>query len=134
MAGSPRPSPPHQRWVVPFVIALTASALVLVLGLFTPYHLSTTELEVASSSSAATTFVVSSPSYVTVHVAHRGTMTMEYQIDGPGGMSQMGSMMSGGGGTYSFLTWGGEFHCQVAMLAGGYGMTPVWVNVTWGLF
>ena len=60
-------------------------------------------------------------------------MPMMYWMEGPGGGMMFDHHGMMGGDSYSFWSNGGSFECWAGYEGGGQGMTPVWVNATWGL-
>jgi hypothetical protein len=123
--------PRHRRlWVVTVVVVVVAVALLAAIAV--PVHAQSKLLTVAPGTSAYVEFQVPPASWVTVHFSHAGGMPMTYWMDGPGGMmfTHRGMMQ---GDAYSFGTWGGSVRCYAAYDGPASGMSPVWVNATWGL-
>lgn len=110
-------------------------AVGLIASVFAPFHSTALELKLLPGSAAAANFSVPQSSWVTVHIEHRGSMSMTYWMDGPtgGAMFDHRGMMGQDAYSYSFGTWGGPFQCWAEYGGNGSVMTTVWVNVTWGL-
>jgi len=121
-----------RRLLVVLVVVVIVGAGLLA-ALFVPYNSESKEIQVTSSSGTSTTLSLPDAAWVTVHFEHPGPMAMAYWMNGPGGsmMFHHGGMM--GGDSYSFWSNGGDFQCGAGYEETGQGMTPVWVNATWGL-
>ncbi len=123
--------PTHRRaFAVMVVVAVVAVAGLAAVAL--PVHAQSTLLSVAPGSSAYVAFRVPAATWVTGHFSPAGAGPMTYWMVGPGGMmfNHRGMMA---GDAYSFGTWGGSFRCYAEYDGPGSGMSPVWVNATWGL-
>lgn len=128
-----RPRPRKRRWWLVITVVLVVAVAGVLGAIFLPVHSESQVIEVTSTSGSGATFALPSSSWVTVHFAHPGPMAMTYWMNGPGGgmMFHHPGMMSGD--SYSFWSGGGSYQCWAGYAGAGPGMTPVWVNVTWGM-
>lgn len=117
-------------WVLPVVLSVAATGL---LGaVLVPVHSESQEVLVRPASLVSTTFSVPQVAWVTVSFSHPGPTAVMYGMDGPSGttFTHRGSLTAD---SYSFGTWGGTFHCWVEYEVAASQVSPIWVNVTWGL-
>ncbi len=133
MEPSLRPSKPH-RWITWILVVVVVAVVAMLALMLLPLRTEARQLSVTPGASAVTVFSLPGPSWVTVHFDRHGTAGMRYWMDGPSGMmfnrSMMAGGMMGGSDSYSFWTWGGDFRCGAAFSGPGFGMMPVWVNMT----
>ena len=105
----------------------------LLAAIFIPVNSESKQIQVTSVSGSSTTLSLPSSTWVTIRFSHDGSMPMMYWMEGPGGGMMFDHHGMMGGDSYSFWSNGGSFECWAGYEGGGQGMTPVWVNATWGL-
>jgi uncharacterized membrane protein len=121
------------RWLLIAVVVLGVVIAGLLAAIFVPYNSESKEIQVSSSDASSATFSLPQAAWVTVHFAHHGMMAMMYWMNGPGGGMMFNHRGMMGGDSYSFWSGGGSFQCWAGYDGAGQGVTPVWVNATWGL-
>ena len=130
---APRSKPKRRRgWLVVVVVVVVAIAGLLT-ALFVPVHSESQEIQVTSASGSSASLSLPSSTWVTVHFNHAGSMSMSYWMNSPGGGMMFNHQGMMGGDSYSFWSSGGSYRCWAGYSGMGQGMTPVWVNATWGL-
>ena len=133
-AGTSVPPKPKRRRLLLLVVVVAIVAVAgLLAAIFVPINSESKEIQFTSANSASATLSLPQSAWVTVHFDHHGSTSMSYWMDGAGGGGMMfnhGGMM--GGDSYSFWSNGGDYICWASYSGGGPGMTPVWVNATWG--
>ena len=128
------PQKPKRRrfWFV-IVVVLVVVVAGLLAAIFVPVHSESKQIEVSSTTGSSATLSLPQSAWVTIHFAHPGNMPMMYWMNEPGGGMMFNHRGMMGGDSYSFWSSGGSYQCWAGFEGGGYGMTPVWVNATWGL-
>jgi uncharacterized membrane protein len=134
-AGTTPPAKPKRRRRLLVIIVVVVVAVAgLVAAIFVPVNSESKEIQFTTANSASATLSLPQSAWVTVHFDHHGSTPMSYWMDGAGGGGMMFNhqgMM--GGDSYSFWSNGGDYMCWASYGGGAPGMSPVWVNATWGL-
>ncbi|HYA70752.1 MAG TPA: hypothetical protein VEH28_05225 [Thermoplasmata archaeon] len=114
------------------VVAVVAVAGLLA-AVLVPVNSESKEIQLTSSSGASATLSLPQSAWVTVHFSHSGNMPMMYSMNGPGGGMMFNHHGMMGADTYSFWSNGGNYQCWAGYEGQWRGMSPVWVNATWGV-
>ena len=130
-SGGERPR--KRRWWLVITVVLVVAVAGVLAAIFIPVHSSSQVIQVTSTSGSSATLSLPASSWVTLHFDHPGTMAMRYWMNGPGGGMMFNHQGMMNGDTYSFWSGGGNFQCWAGYAISGSGVTPVWVNATWGM-
>ena len=125
--------PRKHRLLLIIVVVIVVAVAGLLAAILVPVHSESREIQVTSASGSSATLSLPSSAWVTIHFSHYGSMPMMYWMEGPGGGMMFNHHGMMGGDSYSFWSSGGSFECWAGYQGSGAGMTPVWVNATWGL-
>ena len=129
----PARRPTRRRILVIVIVVLLVTIGGLLAAIFIPFHSESKQIQVSSSSGTSASLSFPGSTWVTVHFSHAGSMPMAYWMNGPGGGMMFNHHGMMGGDTYSFWSSGGDYQCWAGYASTGSGMTPVWVNATWGI-